>query len=1508
MNPKIQKYLFSRNIDRNPLVIFKNYEQLQEILTSLGENLSKFCYAYSSAINKILYDSEEIINIENNKNNISYYIHLALAIELNPNIINYSYSFDLINDIFGHYRKKEKKIKKIIIFKIIQELINNYYGIDNSENEKFQGEIQNILNYCKEEVNNSIDILKEYNLSKHINDINLDELYREIIKKIIINEKLKDEEYIQDLIEQLVLGNINIICNMFDDLFEILNNNEPYIRNYYILEKSDLFNENKVNFYYYLIKYILKDRIYIYQIQFLYKTRKYIIKLLKEKNFTSFKLNNVIKEKQNFILKELLDSDYYYNIYLNNKDIEDALKIILNYYEKYLFESKGNDITLIKEIIRNKQGEYGQYLKDLEKAKEMNDKYELIKLFYDLKYNELKEEQLTETINNWEFLSKCIKDKKIKKFKSGDKKAIFQIFNDKNKNLLLKYFNQDDYNFIISKSNIYDKDYLKEIRTYYEYYFFESKKDDIKIIETALKNNTIEKIYEKYKQDYNEAKRMNERYNIIDYIYNLKNNEDNKPKSEAEVQKDIEAWNVFEKLIVDNKFKKMQKNSKSKLFEYLNKNSKEELLKIFSNESYNIIVKENQRNQEEKMKKELKSLLNYYEKNFPESRKAQINLIKNYLNKNQQNYENANQIFIGLINNDEENKKEIINALGENAFDEIIGKKNKISGGNNEEIKEKDINKFIEKNNLNSTGSYFNSNINQNIEDPIILQKKEKCEQILKKSEIIFHTNKKRGELNFIYDKINYGEDKKEINEEELYQLKKIPENINDNSFKNINYYLEFIEEVKKRIKNEFELNYILKLKLGFINEKENPNKFQNGIIYNNSCIFTFYPPNSKYDNKRFKEDNIFVYKTNSFSQGFNLLLQEINNKKYLEQNSDILINENKILCDQILTKSEIIFHTNKKGEKPYIICDEINYGDHRIKIYEERLNQMKEVIDVLDDEYKKNYNYYLMIFEEVKKRIEENFNHNYSLRIKLEFKRKEKNKIVNNRYNISCFYTFYPPISNCDEIVFKDENIFNNSLSEGFNDLLLEINDNKYKYIEYLDKKGNNSNYQSEKSTADDYTKINNEKINKEIDYENSAIGFAEESMSMEIIRFLKVIGNHQEGDQRAHFTAEFIKELSNGYFISGGTDNILKVYTRDFSPCQNLEKIDIIKDWTYNICERNSYKNKSETKVQIIACSNKDLYLINLDFNKGKKIEHEKFQVPNASCTNCIEMKDSNYAIVGLNSTYYFEDLFKKEKGQVDNFYPIIEKTYRGAIRIKDDLLALCSNENAVNGEDRLVFINPESNKIVRSIKNYSFNFSVNALSLIPKSENGNRILLCACKKYFNDKKNDTKGSKKKISEQKNGILIVNTNLGKNQNIINPFYDTGEFEVFCFCPIVIYDEVKIIQDSGDGRTKDTDYFFVGGFDNEKREGKIKLYKVNFNDDMKNTEIEFIQDIEFRKTEEFNGFDWPISCIIQSSLTCNVLVTSYDGKVYLFSAPNLTFFMNNREKIDGINLFGSIF
>ena len=61
---------------------------------------------------------------------------------------------------------------------------------------------------------------------------------------------------------------------------------------------------------------------------------------------------------------------------------------------------------------------------------------------------------------------------------------------------------------------------------------------------------------------------------------------------------------------------------------------------------------------------------------------------------------------------------------------------------------------------------------------------------------------------------------------------------------------------------------------------------------------------------------------------------------------------------------------------------------------------------------------------------------------------------------------------------------------------------------------------------------------------------------------------------------------------------------------------------------------------------------------------------------------------------------------------------------------------------------------------------------MALIKKKDGENKVLLCACKKY--------------IKDQKNGILLVNPQLGENKEIKNPFYDTGDYEVYCICPIL--------------------------------------------------------------------------------------------------------------------------
>ena len=165
---------------------------------------------------------------------------------------------------------------------------------------------------------------------------------------------------------------------------------------------------------------------------------------------------------------------------------------------------------------------------------------------------------------------------------------------------------------------------------------------------------------------------------------------------------------------------------------------------------------------------------------------------------------------------------------------------------------------------------------------------------------------------------------------------------------------------------------------------------------------------------------------------------------------------------------------------------------------------------------------------------------------------------------------------------------------------------------------------------------------------------------------------------------------------------------------------------------------------------------------------------------------------------------------------------------------------------------------------------------------------ILLCACKKY--------------LQNQKNGILLILLNNNDNSEAISYFINTEEFEVYCFC---------LIKQKNKDIFEETDFFFVGGFDSKLREGKIKLYKLNRNEKKLENMIKFLQDIEIENTEEiltedeikqnlpkniFNGFDGAVNSIIQASETGNILATCYDGKIYLFSKPNLEKYLSGKN------------
>ena len=251
-----------------------------------------------------------------------------------------------------------------------------------------------------------------------------------------------------------------------------------------------------------------------------------------------------------------------------------------------------------------------------------------------------------------------------------------------------------------------------------------------------------------------------------------------------------------------------------------------------------------------------------------------------------------------------------------------------------------------------------------------------------------------------------------------------------------------------------------------------------------------------------------------------------------------------------------------------------------------------------------------------------------------------------------------------------------------------------------------------------------------------------------------------------------------------------------------------------------------------------------------------------------------------------YMHYENHEEEKNKI-----ICKKTYKSGIRINNILCAFTSNSVDLNGEDNLIIYSILKNKILYEAKNYSFTLSPNNLFLISKEidegnknkESNYKLLLSACKKY---KKN-----------QKNGILLIKIDV-KNENFSKIFYNTGNYEVFCFCHILNIKETGYIF-KNEVEIHNTNYILVGGFDVEKGKGILKLYKILYDDsNFLKTKIEYIQDVDYiqkiqskNNKEPFQGFKGPISCICQSKKNGNVLISCWDGNVYLFSPPNIEYF-----------------
>ena len=348
---------------------------------------------------------------------------------------------------------KEENIRDLIGAKFIVDLIENYQNDDNNECEE---ENEDKLQDLKEK---NTDIIKkildqndfaknlEYEKNKkytynEILERNIDEIYSDIIRLLIKNNYFSDYNKTKNILEEINFESINLTKDMIKNIKEVLDKNNNYLVNYEIKEIND-FNEEKINFYYLLMKYILKNSFFIFNIPFLLQNCLNIIKFKDEYDFKSQKS---LKKKINLIIEYFKGLNIDEEDSLINNKSESNQNLDINIYS-----SNNINISISQE---------NDYQKNIELAKKilndvtiilMHDKSQEENSLYKIKDIISDEESLFNNsidITREEHLNSILTN--IEKEKKDKKDIIYKNFK-----LLLNFIN--DIKDYIAKNDLYFK-------------------------------------------------------------------------------------------------------------------------------------------------------------------------------------------------------------------------------------------------------------------------------------------------------------------------------------------------------------------------------------------------------------------------------------------------------------------------------------------------------------------------------------------------------------------------------------------------------------------------------------------------------------------------------------------------------------------------------------------------------------------------------------------------------------------------------------------------------------------------------------------------------------------------------------------------------------------------------------------------------------------------------------------------------------------------------------------
>ena len=411
----LEKKLFLNN------KLFLDYEEVKDIIKDKNDQILSILFLNKENFGDILYESDNTITIDDNKlKKLSNLFYLDLLVTDEPNIINYKFSQNIIPSLYEKLDTISESPKKVLTSKIIIDLIESYKGFGDFDEkikeknlEKISEECQNIIS---KEIKKNDSILYNHDL-ENFKEKSLDIIYMDIFIQLIKAEKINFED-VYNTVKILEFEQINLTEKMFLEFKDFIEKEENNTKKFFIEKIEDLNNINKINFYYIILKYILKNRMYLYQFQFLLNTRKLLIDLINSNLYTllviSTDLNLSLNEKLEFIIKIITDSEYYFEKYSKMKQ---SVKDILHNQElRYIFPLIPiiSKIKTINEILTNA---------------------DII-------------------IKKWKANYDLIKNKKNNKILKSIKNDLIQFFKEeKNKYLLLKIFSDDEYEFFKNPEN-----------------------------------------------------------------------------------------------------------------------------------------------------------------------------------------------------------------------------------------------------------------------------------------------------------------------------------------------------------------------------------------------------------------------------------------------------------------------------------------------------------------------------------------------------------------------------------------------------------------------------------------------------------------------------------------------------------------------------------------------------------------------------------------------------------------------------------------------------------------------------------------------------------------------------------------------------------------------------------------------------------------------------------------------------------------------------------------------